>query len=181
MDSLTTAQLLRDSQQFYSDSFQDLLTLFCLLVTILFGWKLWDFFRFNKRLKTLAQKEAKKVKEEMESQIVDFKVYTKIAFAITKFRDSKATKDDLKVFINLDYTQLSNDTIQVLVHAVRFCVDCLEDDDFDLAKKVDDYIRPLAKKLNAGNRYNIYGALANQILMRTHKIMTGKFYGEQTT
>ena len=175
MDSLTTAQLLRDAQQFYSDSFQDLLTIFGFLVTIVAGWKIWDSYRISKNAGSYAKKEIENAKAEMEKKFSDFKVYTKIALAITKFRDFKPTKEDLEVFIKIDYSTLSADTVQMLVHAIRYCVDCLEDVDYELAKRVDAFVRPLAVALNADNRNSVYGVFANQILMRTREILSKEF------
>lgn len=171
MDSLTTAQILRDSQQFYSDSFQDLLSIFLCLVTIIAGWKIWEYYQFNKNAKKIARKEAEKIKKEMQSVFYDFKVNVKIALAITKFRDDKPTKKNLEILIGQNCEKMSDETICTLVYAVRYCVEHVDDIDAYLAKRVYYFVLPLSQKLNSDKRNTIYGALANQILMRVKKIM----------
>ena len=173
MDSLTTAQLLRDAQQFYSDSFQYLLTIFASFVAIVFTWRWLDRRSIDETIKKLAQIEAEKIKNEMMGKFEDFKVYTNIALTVTKFRDGKPTKRDLMVLTGQDYENMSDDTVRALVYAIRYCMDYVDDMDvdMDLAKRVDNYVRPLAERLNSGKRNNFYGAIANQILMRVRNIM----------
>ena len=173
MDSLTTAQLLRDAQQFYSDSFQYLMALLAAFLTFCVGWKIWDGYQYDKKVKKTARKEAEKIKKELETSFNDFKVYVKIALTVTKFRDGKPTKRDLMVLTGQDYENMSDDTVRALVYAIRYCMDYVDDMDvdMDLAKRVDNYVHPLAERLNSGNRNDLYGAIANQILMRVRNIM----------
>lgn len=180
MDSLTTAQLLRDAQQFYSDSFQDILTVFGIFVAVIgvvaaivVAWNIWKSKMYVRKV---AEEESERIKKEMEGQFKDFKTYVKIALAITKFRDGKPSKSDLEILISQDADSLSMETLCALVYAIRYSIDCLEDGDFDLAKRVDDFVNPLAAKLNSGKHNNRYGALANQILMRTRNILRGESY-----
>lgn len=178
MDSLTTVQLLRDAQQFYSDSFQSLIAVFGIAVASIIALRIWDSYTLNRRVRKMAKKEAEKVKKELDETFKDFKVYVNIALAVTKFRDGKPSKRDLEALINQDYGTMSMGTLRTLVYAIRYCVDCLDDSDYDLAQKVENYVRPIASELNSKSKYDVYGALANQILMRTHKILTGEYYGD---
>lgn len=175
MDSLTTAQILRDSQQFYSDSFQDLLSIFLCLVTIIAGWKIWEYYQFNKKTKNIARKEAEKIRKEMQESFVDFKVYVQIALAITKFRDDKPTKKDLTILTGHNCEKMSEETICALVYAIRYCIKYVDDIDEYLAKRIYYFVLPLSQKLNSNNKNPVYGSLANQILMRVQKIMKEPF------
>ena len=127
----------------------------------------------------MAKKEAEKVKKELNDEFKDFKIYVNISLAVTKLRDGKPSKKDLEVLVNQDYDSMSMETLRSLIYAIRYCVDCLDDSDCELAQKVENYVRPLAAELNSKSKYDVYGALANQILMRTHKILTGEYYGER--
>lgn len=173
MDSLTTVQLLRDAQQFYSDSFQCLLTVFSAFVAVVFAWRWLDHRSIDETIKNLAQKEAEKIKNEMMGKFEDFKVYTKIALVVTKFRGGKPTRRDLMVLTGQDYENMSDETVCALVYAIRYCMDYVDDMDvdMDLAKRVDNYVRPLAERLNSDKKNNLYGAIANQILMRISDVM----------
>jgi len=171
MDSLMTAQILRDAQQFYSDSFQDLLSIFLALVAIIAGWKIWDSYQFDKRVKKFARKEAWKIKDEMQGYFDDFKVYVKIALAITKFRDDGPTKKNLEILVSQNCEKMSEETVCALVYAIRYCIENIGDIDMYLAKRVYDFVVPLSKRLNTKGHNVIYGALANQILMRVKDII----------
>ena len=178
MDSLTTTQLLRDAQQFYSDLFQCLIAVIGVAATVIVTLKIFDSYTLNRRVRKMAREEAERVKKELDEAFKDFKVYVNIALAVTKFRDGKPSKRDLEALINQDYGNMSMETLRTLVYAIRYCVDCLDDSDYELAQKVENYVRPIASELNSKSKYDVYGALANQILMRTNKILTGEYYGD---
>ena len=175
MDSLTTAQLLRDAQQFYSDSFQDLLAIFGIFVASILVWRWFDYNKLKNTIEDVAKNESEKIKSEMLETFDDFKVYVQIALAITKFRDGKPTKEDLTILTGHNCEKMSEETICALVYAIRYCIKYVDDIDEYLAKRIYYFVLPLSQKLNSNNKNLIYGSLANQILMRVQKIMKEPF------
>lgn len=174
LDSVFDIHVLEKSQEFYTNSFNNLISLFAIFVTIVLGFKIYERVVFGYRIKNIAKKESLAVKTEIEREMKDFESYVGIAFAITKFRDSKPTKEDLKILLKTNIDEFSERTIHALIYALRKSLDALENDDVDLANELDSFVRPIAKKLNSCENYNIYGAIANQILMRTEIILTQK-------
>lgn len=173
LDSSFTIGVLEKSQEFYTNSFNNLLVIFSIVATVVVGYHIYVAFGLMRRTKRIAKKEARLVKEEIETEMGDFKLYVDIAFAVTKFRDSEPTKEDLKVLLKSDVSKASIRTIEAFVYALRKCLVVLEDSDADLAFKLDSFVSPIAKKLNDCGKYNVYCVLANQILMRT-RIILGK-------
>lgn len=175
MDSLTTAQLLRDSQQFYGESFQYLLSVFGVFIAIILAWRWFDYKILHEKIRKVAEDESVKIKAEMLSSLDDFKVYVQIALAITKYRDGKPTKEDLTILTGHNCEKMSEETICALVYAIRYCIKYVDDIDEYLAKRIYYFVLPLSQKLNSNNKNPIYGSLANQILMRVQKIMKEPF------
>ncbi len=77
LDSNYSVQILHDAQQFYADSFNWLLTIFGIFLTIIaiiFSFKLYhDIKAIDKKIEETAQKTADKEKEKFEPQIEEQK------------------------------------------------------------------------------------------------------------